>query len=226
MKLNSLNSLLKIQKGVTSLIGGGGKTTLMLTLADELASFGSVIVTTSTKIMLPANLPLVLNSDEKEIKAQLGENSIICVASLFAPNKFGMPKISFSKLQQLADFVLVEADGAKMLPLKAHAIYEPVIPVESKRVIYVVGIDGIGKSIKETCHRPELYASLANASLDTLVSEDIVAAVIKKENFGDTIFVNKVETPALWCSAKKLSSYFSCSVIAGSLWKGEYKCLH
>ena len=47
--------LLHIGPGVTALIGGGGKTTLMDTLAAELRRRGTVIVTTSTHIRRPAD---------------------------------------------------------------------------------------------------------------------------------------------------------------------------
>ena len=39
---------LGIGPGVTALIGGGGKTSLMLTLAKELSSKGSIIICTTT----------------------------------------------------------------------------------------------------------------------------------------------------------------------------------
>ena len=48
-----ISQLLKIQKGITALIGGGGKTTLMYRLAQELSEVGTVIVSTSTKIIEP-----------------------------------------------------------------------------------------------------------------------------------------------------------------------------
>jgi probable selenium-dependent hydroxylase accessory protein YqeC len=41
-------------KGVISLVGGGGKTSLMYSLARELVSFGKrVLTTTTTKIFMP-----------------------------------------------------------------------------------------------------------------------------------------------------------------------------
>ena len=42
--------LLHIGRGVTALIGGGGKTTLLCTLAEELRARGSVLLCTSTHI--------------------------------------------------------------------------------------------------------------------------------------------------------------------------------
>ena len=48
-----LASLLQVGRGVTAIIGGGGKTTLMETLAGELSKKGRVIITTSTHIRRP-----------------------------------------------------------------------------------------------------------------------------------------------------------------------------
>ena len=48
--MKRLCDLLVIVPGVTAIIGGGGKTTLMMTLAKELSERGRVIVTTSTLV--------------------------------------------------------------------------------------------------------------------------------------------------------------------------------
>lgn len=45
-----LRELLEIGPGLTALIGGGGKTTLMYHLASELRQQGTVLVCTTTKI--------------------------------------------------------------------------------------------------------------------------------------------------------------------------------
>lgn len=39
-----ISALLGVERGVTALIGGGGKTTLMCTLAEELRRRGTVVV--------------------------------------------------------------------------------------------------------------------------------------------------------------------------------------
>ena len=48
-----LAPLLQVGRGVTAIIGGGGKTTLMETLAGELSKKGKVIITTTTHICRP-----------------------------------------------------------------------------------------------------------------------------------------------------------------------------
>ena len=54
----------------------------------------------------------------------------VCVGSASESGKFSAPELTFRTLCALADYVIVEADGSKRLPLKAHAAHEPVIPPE------------------------------------------------------------------------------------------------
>ena len=53
-----LAKALDVRKGVTAIIGAGGKTTLLLALARELAQAARVIVTTTTHIYPPDGFPL------------------------------------------------------------------------------------------------------------------------------------------------------------------------
>ena len=48
----TLSQLLDIRPGVTAVIGGGGKTTLLRTLGEELAGQHPVLLCTTTKILL------------------------------------------------------------------------------------------------------------------------------------------------------------------------------
>ncbi|MFA9421857.1 MAG: hypothetical protein ACERLB_17060, partial [Gammaproteobacteria bacterium] len=53
------------------------------------------------------------------------------------------------------DWVVVEADGSRMLPVKAPAEHEPVVPEETSLFVSVVGIDALDDSIERVAHRPE-----------------------------------------------------------------------
>ena len=218
--------LLQIGRGVTALIGGGGKTTLMYTLAEELKSRGKVIICTSTKIKLPEQYPTLFDASEDDVRAALGIHDVLCVAEKSVEDKLCAPKLPFETLAQLAPYVIVEADGAKRLPLKAHASHEPVIPAVAQRVVVVIGIDGIGKPIAETCRRSTLYAQLAGVSDGDIVTPELAAKVINAEGWGDRVYINKVESAEAYDAAIALSKQFTCPVISGSLHKGVYACLH
>lgn len=219
-----ISALLGVERGVTALIGGGGKTTLMYTLAEELRRRGTVVVTTSTHIRRPEQYPVLTAADDAAVAAALAEHGAVCVAGETAEGKLCAPALSFETLAALADFVLVEADGSKRLPLKAHAPHEPVIPPNARRTVYVVGADGFGRPIRQVCHRPERYAALCGAAEDDVVTPALEAAVLHAEGY-DTgwVFINKVETPEDWRNAEALAALLPGRVLAGILRERVYR---
>ena len=218
-----ISVLLEVEKGVTALIGGGGKTTLMYTLAEELRRRGTVVVTTSTHIQRPEQYPVLTAADDAAVAAALAEHGAVCVAGETAEGKLCAPALSFETLAALADFVLVEADGSKRLPMKAHAPHEPVIPPNARRTVYVVGADGFGRPIRQVCHRPERYAALCGAAEDDVVTPALEAAVLHAEGYANSwVYINKVEN---WRSAEALAALLPGKVLAGSLWEKRYRAL-
>lgn len=210
---------LQIPRGITAIIGSGGKTSLMLALATELSSMEegkqlSVILCTSTKIYPPEGIRFVANVSERV-------EGILCVGLPAKDGKIGPPHQSISQLSQFADYVIVEADGSKHLPLKAHEAYEPVIPEGTSRVILVVGATGVGKPVKEAVHRFERFTDLTGSHIATA---EAVALAIEKEGYGDLIFINQADTaPA---EARALGALFTKPVCIGSVQKGEIICLY
>lgn len=220
-----LAPLLHIGRGVTALIGGGGKTTLLNTLAEELSKSGTVLLATSTKIFPPQQYETLTCADEQAVRAALSRARVICVGETAEEGKLTAPQLSFETLATLADYVLVEADGSKHLPLKAHAPHEPVIPQNAQRVVLVLGMDGMGKPIRAVCHRSARYAALAGTDEDALVTPDLVARVIAAEGLGDRVYLNKVESADAYAHADALARALRCPVVAGSLQQGVYVCL-
>ena len=221
-----LAKALDVRPGVTAIIGGGGKTSLMECLAEELSAQARVIVCTTTHIYPEQNMPCLVSTSEAEIAAELARTRCVCVGSASESGKYSAPELPFCTLCALASYVIVEADGSKRLPLKAHASHEPVIPEEAQRVIMVIGIDGVGKTIRETRHRSALYAQLVGVDEETVVTPQLAARVVNAEGYGDRVYINKVESAADYEAAQAMANEFSCRVIAGSLHQGVYVCLH
>lgn len=221
----NLAPLLKIRPGITAIIGGGGKTTLMYLLGEELSKAGTVILTTTTHIFIPTCCPVLTKANENEVQQALRQMPLLCVGTPAAKEKLSSPMLPIKTLASLADYVLVEADGSKGLPLKAHAPYEPVIPDGVSNTIVVMGIDGLGKPMEEVCHRKELYAALTEKSVTVPVTVEMAAQVINKEGLGNLVFINKVEADPQWQSAYALATLLPCPVVAGSLHRREYQCL-
>ena len=218
--------MLHIQRGLTAIIGGGGKSTLLRALAEELSRDARVIVATSTKMYVPDWCPVVLSASPDDARAALSEAPIVCVGSIHPPTgKLAEPRVAFADLVRLADYVLVEADGAKKLPLKAHAEHEPVVPACAGWTVCVVGVDGIGLPVSRTCHRPQRFAQLAGVSVDDAVTPEAVAAVLRAERLHDVVLINKVEAPADWQAARRIAALCETPVVAGSLWRDDLRCL-
>ena len=125
---------------------------------------------------------------------------------------------AFDGWQQAADFVLVEADGSKRLPAKAHETWEPVLPPERPRTICVLGATAFGQPIRQAAHRPAIYARLAGAPWSAVITPEMAARVICAEGLCDIVYVNQVDDPEVsppWAEAFVRAS--SVPVAAGSL---------
>lgn len=176
---------LEMEPGVTAIIGSGGKTSLIDRLWRELP--GTVIVCTSTHIFPAADLPLYMG----HLDALPAEK--LCLGTPAEHGKLTAPLQDFERLARLADFVLVEADGAKGLPLKAHLDHEPVIPGCARQVIQVVGLSGLGRPVCEAAHRPVRYAQLCGAGETDIVTPARAAQVLNTEALADRYVLNQAD---------------------------------
>lgn len=208
----TFSEALDIRPGVTAIIGGGGKTSLMFALGSELKERGSVIICTTTRIYPPQGIPLLINGDSVRVSAELSEHGAVCVGEMYG-EKLGPSSIAIAELALIADYVIAEADGSKGLPLKAHADHEPVIP-DGARVIYVIGADGIGKPVKEAAHRPELYAEALGVDVSHIVTPEDAAKMI---DYGDTVLFNKAESEADIQNGRMLAECFKGTTVIASL---------
>ena len=220
-----LREILEVAPGLTALIGGGGKTTLLYTLGAECARRGRVIVCTTTKIFPPSHIPCLLDPAPGELERTLRDTPLVCVGSLDQQKKLRAPSIPMTVLLETADYVIVEADGAKRLPLKAHDVHEPVIPPEARDVIAVVGLDGVNHPIREKAHRPEIFAALAGCTAEDPATPARIAAVLEKEGFHRRILLNKADIPGGMETAESFAGLLHCPTAVSALQKGEWKCL-
>jgi len=187
-----LREALAIRPGeVISLVGGGGKTTLMFALARELASSGDCVVTTTTTKIFgpsPAETPLLLlETDEEELMSLLLDNAnqyrhITLASERLASGKLnGISPESVGKLAELNQvaYIIVEADGAAHKSLKAPNATEPVIPFNTSLVIPIVGVDAVGcRLTEEDVFRPEIVSKLLGLPLGEVISPKAIAFLI------------------------------------------------
>ena len=148
--------------GVVSLVGAGGKTSLMFRLARELTKSGeTVLTTTTTKIFEPTPdqaIRVILAESASGLLAQaqvlLKNQAHICAAAAKLPEqgKLGgfLPEIVDDiRKSQLFRWIIVEADGAAGRPLKVPADHEPVIPGCTTHLVGLVGLNGLGRPLND-----------------------------------------------------------------------------
>jgi len=181
--------------GVVSLVGAGGKTSLMFRLARELSDAGhSVLTTTTTKIFMPTkhqSQHVIISASSGDIiqkaKTLLESNRHLSAAAtkIAGQDKLkGYPPDVIEELwrSKVFQWILVEADGARQKPLKAPGRYEPVIPACSHVVIGVVGLKGVDKPLEEKwVFRPEVFAEITKLNLNKPIDAAAVAESIRHD---------------------------------------------
>ena len=127
---------------VVALVGAGGKTSTLFALAREARAAGlTAIVTTTTHIRPHPRLPLTGETDGEKLRALVDAQGVVVCGRREPTGKLTLAA-AVETCRRAADVVLVEADGAKMLPLKAPAEHEPAIPPCADAVVAVAGLDG------------------------------------------------------------------------------------
>ena len=180
-KKENFLELLKINVEETpaiAVVGGGGKTSLIFRLSRELtAKKKKVVITTTTHMAYDPDQPFI---EEKELDKlpQMLERYGYVTAAVHREGEekvSALPKEKMRDLLAACDVLLIEADGSRQLPLKVPERWEPVIPSFADLVISVVGLDCLGKPIRETAHRMERTADFLKKSMDAPVTpEDVI----------------------------------------------------
>jgi probable selenium-dependent hydroxylase accessory protein YqeC len=210
-----LESLQLGEREVISLVGAGGKTTLMFRLARELVLGGKqVVTTTTTRILEPlaGESPcLYVASENEKIRRFLSKHLYSYRHITVAQERLGAGKlrgISSDFVQELSrldeiDFLIVEADGAAGHPVKAPREGEPVIPSNTTLTVALLGVDGLGVELREeNVFRSERVSQLTGLSRGSRMTEEAMAVLISHadgifkgapDSSRIVVFLNKVD---------------------------------
>ncbi|MBZ9621977.1 putative selenium-dependent hydroxylase accessory protein YqeC [Clostridium sp. FP2] len=197
-----------VEKDILSIVGAGGKTTMMFKLAEELRGSNKILVTTTTKVYTPAlNKYDFICTDKNDFfkYCNMKENGIY-ILGLGINDENKILGLSYKELDELApyfDYILIEADGAKKKRLKAWNEFEPVIYGKTTKTIGIMDIQSLGMVINEdSVHRSKIFREITGAHEGEIVKSEHLSEIIVnprglfKGAIGERIlYINKVEDP-------------------------------
>ncbi len=234
----NLSDIFDISKGdIVSIVGSGGKTTLMLKLAHELKERYKVLVTTSTKIYMPVgdyDIHTNIDSFEKSLNNDKKNIAVIAKDLDEDNNKLiGIDNKDLDILKKSFDIILIEADGSRGLPLKGWRENEPVILNATNKTIGIIPSNLICKSIDPSLvyNFDEFNILIKNSKYLNFESIKEICTnkngIFKNSKGYQYLFLNKADAKEDIINSKKLIAYlkeFNCNfqILYGSLKKEEY----
>ncbi|HBA53299.1 MAG TPA: putative selenium-dependent hydroxylase accessory protein YqeC, partial [Syntrophorhabdus aromaticivorans] len=139
------------ERELISITGAGGKSSLAFSLCESGGRGGKrALFTTTTHVgrnQIPSYMKVVSGPFEcidKTIPHAFRQSFCVGVFSGTSEEKltgFGAEEVDRFYQSGVADFVIVEADGAKGFPVKGYEAHEPVIPDKTTCHIVVVGAE-------------------------------------------------------------------------------------
>lgn len=163
---------------VVSLVGGGGKTTLMYALAEASRARGlRTALMTTTKMGCTGPYCRTMAA----CRARWAAGDYAVCGERGTARRLVAPAFTEELLAQ-ADAVFIEADGARRMPCKAPAAHEPVILPQTDTVIAVMGLDALGHPVGEVCLRTqEVQTLLRCGPAHRLTEADMVSLLLSEQ---------------------------------------------
>ena len=204
-------------------VGAGGKTSAMFQVARELSS--PVMVCATTHLALHqtrfADQHIILHSleDTHQFEKMTLRGVILLTGPVSGDRTTGLPPELMGWLRQFCDAhllpLLIEADGARQLPLKAPGDGEPALPPETETVVVVAGLSGVGLPLTaQTVFRPELFAAISGLSLGDEITPEALTRVLLHPNGGlkhipstarQVVLLNQADTSDRQAVARSMS---------------------
>lgn len=205
-----------------ALVGAGGKTTALFQLARQFSP--PVIVCATTHLALD-QLQL---ADEHYIIEKIEDTNflidrplsgvVLLTGHIDGQRTQGLTNEIVEWLDQFCGYrslpLLIEADGARQLPLKAPGPHEPVIPKFVDTVVVVVGMSGLGQPLTEDwVFRPEIFAELSGLDIGDLITSEAIGRVVAHPQGGlrnipkmarKILLLNQADSPEVQSFAREL----------------------
>ncbi len=225
---------------VVALVGGGGKSHALFQLGREIAAGGQRALLTCTTHLSHdqvAGAPALVTMDGDELpfvalSQALATHGQCLVMGLRreGPRSAGLTAEQVDDLAAQAPTLnvaalVIEADGSRLLPLKAPAAHEPVLPAATTLLVPVAGAAVIGRRLApENVQRPELVASILGCRLDaaprltpghlaTLMTHPAGGAKGLRAGMRLVPLLNQVETPDRLAAARLIAARWAAAGI-------------
>lgn len=202
------------KREIVSIIGSGGKTSLLWYLAENYSN-EKVLVGTTTNIGFPQDRKYnTLATDGFESIKNVDDGVTVIGERVPGKPKLRQPEGNiFPAVFPLFDKVFLECDGSKQLPLKGWADFEPVVLDETTITIGVIPMSVIGKTVdEETIHRLPLFLEMTGCNTgDEITVEALYQVITQKsglwrESTGlNILLLNQVDTDQNMTHAKRLA---------------------
>ncbi len=188
-KQNTITEALQLrlpEHAVISVVGAGGKTSLIFAWAHELAAAGkNVVITTTTHMYRPERM------EEDGIRIVVSDDPE-------RPDKVMAPPAEvLDGLRDTADVVLIEADGSRRMPLKWPADREPVIPDYTDVTVCVAGLSALGRRTADVVYNAE---GLPDVLKRETADMNLIHAIVSSRDGGQKgvrgdfrVFMNQVD---------------------------------
>jgi molybdenum cofactor cytidylyltransferase len=178
---------------VVAFVGAGGKTSTLIGLGHELAQAGLRVLATTTHRISVDQLDMMpyattLDNGTKHLSMALSENRFVFLYGDIRSSKVhGPPTDCIPRLLDSvdSDVILIEADGARGLSLKAPKPHEPIIPPEVTLVVPIAGLSVLGQPLdEEHVYNPEAIDERYGFGLGNRIKSPWVAQVIRDQELG------------------------------------------
>lgn len=163
---------------IIAVVGAGGKTTLIKKYAQEYKSQGlKVFVTTTTHMFIEHDT--MLTDDADEIISRLETEHYVMAGIAEGKKIRALSEETRRRVSEHADVTLIEADGAKYMPLKFPNSTEPVIPDDTDEIHVVCGLLALGRRAEQCVHRLELAMQRLDIAKETIITAEHVQALVR-----------------------------------------------
>lgn len=186
------NKLFKIESSpLIAITGGGGKTSLMFTLVSALAERGRAVAATTTKIAVPGKgeggeLFVGSRAEAAEKIAMMPRRGSLTITGERHGGKlygFTPDEVCGILRSGCADWIVVEADGSRNLPLKAYEQWEPPVPELAALQFVVVGAEAFTEPFgDEIVFRPELMEQRFRLKRGEIISVRQMAQILSDKS--------------------------------------------